>query len=202
MADAPHHTTLPPDVAAEDKGPAIIITMSVCTALATVFLAARLLVRARILGKMHWDDYLISVAMVFGWIYTIMTIIGVQHGDGKHMDVLTDRQKNDAHLWTLLGFAPGIVSFAFPKLAVVALLTRLLNPSKLHWYFLWSIALLTQANAVVNLGLLYTQCLPTASMWDPSIAAEYCRDPWILVGFAIYCGCQSLPKIPFIATSG
>ncbi len=62
MASQP--SPLPPGVAAEDKGPAIVISMSVLTAVATVFIAARLFVRARMLGRMHWDDYLISVSLV------------------------------------------------------------------------------------------------------------------------------------------
>jgi len=129
-----------------------------------------------------------SAVQCFGWVYTFMTIVGVQKGDGKHTDVLSEQQKADAHLWTIAGFAPGIMSFGFPKLAVVALLTRLLNPGRLHLYFLWALALATQVNCVVNMALLYTQCLPTASMWDASIVDKHCRDPWILVGFAFYAG--------------
>jgi hypothetical protein len=64
MAPGAAMSTLTPEQMAEDKGPAIIISMSITTAVATMFLAARLFVRARLLGKMHWDDYLITVSLV------------------------------------------------------------------------------------------------------------------------------------------
>ena len=73
MAQQPT-TTLPPDIAAEDKGPAIIISMSITTAIATLFIAARLFVRGRLLGKMHWDDYLITVSLVCSPILPILSI--------------------------------------------------------------------------------------------------------------------------------
>jgi len=119
-----------------------------------------------------------------------MTIVGVQHGDGKHTAVLTEQQQLAAHFWTILGFAPAIMSFGFPKLAVVALLTRLLSPGRAHLTFLWFMAIMTQLNLIVNMALLYTQCLPTASMWDNSITNKHCRDGSILVGYALYAACE------------
>ncbi len=130
---------------------------------------------------------------LFGWVYTAMSILGVQHGDGKHQAILTDKQQAAAHFWTILGFAPAIMSFGFPKLAVVALLTRLLNPGRAHLWFLWAMAAMTQVNLIVNMALLYTQCLPTASMWDASIPDKYCRDGQILVGYALYAACAWAP---------
>ncbi len=56
--------TSPTRLPTEDKGPAMVISMSVLTAVATVFVAARLFARARLLGRMHWDDYLITVSLV------------------------------------------------------------------------------------------------------------------------------------------
>ncbi len=119
-----------------------------------------------------------------------MTIVGVQHGDGKHQAVLDDSQQAAVHFWTILGFAPAIMSFGFPKLAVVALLTRLLNPGPRHWRFLWAMAAMTQLNLVINMVLLYTQCIPTASMWDSRITDKHCRNDQPLVAYALYAACM------------
>jgi hypothetical protein len=56
--------TLSPAQLAESKGPAIIIVMCTFTSLATLFVIARILVRATILKKMFYDDYLIIVSIV------------------------------------------------------------------------------------------------------------------------------------------
>ena len=74
-----------------------------------------------------------------GYIMLGLTIAAVQAGNGRHFALLSDEQKSGAILYTLAGFCPGILSFAIPKLAVVALLTRITNPSKRHKIILWSI---------------------------------------------------------------
>lgn len=55
---------LPPDIAAEDKGPAILAACIGVTVLSTIFVAARLFVRGRIIGKMYLDDYFMAASMV------------------------------------------------------------------------------------------------------------------------------------------
>ena len=55
---------LPPDIAAQDKGPAIVAACVTVIVLSTIFVAARLFVRARIIGQMFLDDYLMAVSMV------------------------------------------------------------------------------------------------------------------------------------------
>lgn len=48
----------------EDKGPVTIATMCAVTAVCTVFVAARYYVRARIMRKVYYDDYLIHFSLV------------------------------------------------------------------------------------------------------------------------------------------
>jgi len=55
---------LSPEVAAEDKGPAIIAVIVVVTILETLFTLARLYVRGRIMRHLQLDDYLIILAVV------------------------------------------------------------------------------------------------------------------------------------------
>jgi len=60
-AAVPQHTAA---YIAEDKGPAIIAAICVVTALETLFCAARLYTRARIIGKLYLDDYFILASVV------------------------------------------------------------------------------------------------------------------------------------------
>jgi hypothetical protein len=55
---------LPAYLAAEDKGPGIIATICVVTVLETLFCAARIYTRGRILGRLQLDDYLVMLSVV------------------------------------------------------------------------------------------------------------------------------------------
>lgn len=59
---------LSPEVAAQNKGPAILATIYTVTVLSTSFTAARVFVRTKILGKLQLDDYLIVLSVV--WLYS------------------------------------------------------------------------------------------------------------------------------------
>lgn len=54
----------PPGFAQQDKGPTILAICSTLTAVATVFVAARLYVRTTILSRVGLDDWLIVVSIV------------------------------------------------------------------------------------------------------------------------------------------
>jgi hypothetical protein len=54
---------LPPDVARQDKGPTILAVCCTLTAVATLFVAARLYVRSKILARVGLDDWLIMLSM-------------------------------------------------------------------------------------------------------------------------------------------
>ncbi|KXH26159.1 integral membrane protein [Colletotrichum simmondsii] len=173
---------------AEDKGPValgIVISMSV---LSTLFTVGRLFVRGKILKHFHLDDYLIVASVVCGWMNVGTAIAAVAHGNGRHFDVLTLEQKSGAILWTIAGFPAGVMSFGLPKLAVVALLTRIMNPSRWHALFLWFIATFCLINLIGCVIILFAQCQPSHSQWDFSVTDKTCWDKWILVYFAIYSG--------------
>lgn len=119
-----------------------------------------------------------------------LTIAAVRAGNGRHFATLTTEQKSDAILYTIAGFCPGILSFGIPKLAVVALLTRIMNPSRGHAVFLWS---MTDGCLLILLGcvvILFAQCTPTRSQWDFTVKGT-CWSPWVLVYYAIVAGSTS-----------
>ena len=69
--------------------------------------------------------------------YTILTTVNVALGYGRHTAVITDRLSL-VLLLNNIDFLLGIMSFSLPKLAVVALLNRLFNPSLYHRIVLWA----------------------------------------------------------------
>lgn len=116
-----------------------------------------------------------------------MAITAVSNGNGRHFDTLTTEQQQGSILWTISGFPPGVVSFGVPKLAVVALLTRIMNPSRWHTIFLWTMTGLCNLVLLGCVVILFAQCQPSRSQWDFSVQGE-CWDPWILVDYAIGAG--------------
>lgn len=68
------------------------------------------------------------------------------------------------------------------------MLIRILNPSKIHKYFVIGLVSFAACVAATCIILLFTECDPPASQWDKSIPNATCRDPWILIDFAVFTG--------------
>jgi hypothetical protein len=119
-----------------------------------------------------------------------LTIAAVKSGNGRHFSTLTTEQKQGAILFTFSGFVPGIFSFGIPKLAVVALLTKITNPSRKHRIFLWA---MTSSCLFILFGcviIIFAQCNPSRSQWDFSVEGT-CWSPWVLIDYAIVAGSKS-----------
>ncbi|KAK8039361.1 hypothetical protein PG993_007772 [Apiospora rasikravindrae] len=177
--------------AAQDKGPTVLVACWTVTAVSTLFVAGRLYVRGVLQRKLWSDDYFIILSLFCGYISTAFSTVATSYGNGKHFDLLNLEQKQGAILWTTAAFCPGILSFGLPKLAVIALLTRILNPSRAHWWYLWAMGLVCFASLLATVGVLLSQCTPARSLWTFSITEKKCFDKNILVGYCIYAGAIS-----------
>ncbi|EMR67348.1 putative integral membrane protein [Eutypa lata UCREL1] len=191
---APPPPPLDPALAGEDKGPTITGVSSAVVALSTLFVIARLWVRVRIMRKFELDDWLIVISTVSktisrsfraeylrkpkicAWISVGFDVAAVKSGSGRHIQTLTTDELQGAILLTFLGLVSGILSFCVPKLAIVKLLSTLLNPSRLHLIWLWSISIFNLLILLGCLGMVFGQCYPSKSQWDFSVVAEYCWD--------------------------
>uniref|UniRef100_A0A093UM92 Rhodopsin domain-containing protein n=1 Tax=Talaromyces marneffei PM1 TaxID=1077442 RepID=A0A093UM92_TALMA len=123
---------------AQDRGPTILIAMWTTTSIATLFVAARLFTRIRILRNIGLDDYLIASSMVIGLLFVSLATAAVTAGDGEHVSALSPYSFERAAMLSTAAYAPGIVSFVLPKLGVVALLCRIFNPTRRWRIFLWA----------------------------------------------------------------
>ncbi|EHA46987.1 hypothetical protein MCOR27_000039 [Pyricularia oryzae] len=169
----------------ENKGPMALAAVIVISAVSTTFTAARLFTRGTVMGKLMLDDYLILAAVILGWMNVATFGVAVSHGFGQHVDNLTVEQRSQAMMWSIIGYTPGLLSLSLPKPAVVALLTKALNPSVWHKRILWSIAILCVTNLVPYITLYYAQCRPVQAVWDPSVSGT-CLSKSVLIGYATY----------------
>ncbi|KAK1961221.1 integral membrane protein [Colletotrichum sublineola] len=175
---------------AQDKGPAILAICWSFTALSSMFVFSRVYVRWKFVGKLYNDDYFVILGLICGYISTSLSTLAVASGTGRHLDVLTLEQQQNNMLWTTAAQCPGIMSFGLPKLAVICLLTRLLNPGVFHKWFLWWLGIWCQLTLAVTVVLLIGRCTPARALWDFSVTGT-CFDPSILINYSIYAGAFS-----------
>lgn len=125
--------------------------------------------------------------------------MNVHLGYGTHAAVI--QQKGGEELLEkvlLINFGPdfsmGIMGFATPKLAVVALLSRILNPGKIHRFLLWFMASFVLVASIICIIVILTNCSPHEALWKTRLMAEgaTCRDPWIMVNYCIFTGGRSI----------
>ncbi|PYH36574.1 uncharacterized protein BO87DRAFT_302911 [Aspergillus neoniger CBS 115656] len=131
-------TAVSPEYAHQTKGPRILAVFWAMTSLAILAVAARLFIRIKVLRNPGADDWLIAASMVFSISYSVVTTVDVALGYGKHAIVIADRLEL-VLLVNYINFALGIISFALPKLAVAALLSRFLNPTTIQRAILWGL---------------------------------------------------------------
>jgi hypothetical protein len=112
----------------------------------------------------------------------------VSYGTGEHAAGLSQDALQKALLYSTAAFCPGILSFTIPKLGVVALLIRILNPTPRFKWFLW---LLVGGSDIVIFGcviILYAQCRPAKALWIPSMKGAQCWSPLVLADYSIATG--------------
>lgn len=113
------------------------------------------------------------------------------YGYGQHTAILSSLAAEKALLWNMISFIFGIISFALPKLAVAALLHRILNPTRVQSVIMWGLVAMVAVIALTNILIYVTMCDPPEGLWKASMVASglaKCRSVWILIGFATFNG--------------
>ncbi|KAK1964479.1 hypothetical protein LY78DRAFT_659304 [Colletotrichum sublineola] len=189
-AAIPPFPTLPPgaDPSGVDHshsiGSVIVATVVPITIISTLFALARLFVKGWIQRRIQYDDGILLLAVASGWTATGTTLKAVSLGHGKHVAILTDAQKEETLRWSLMAFAFGIVALALPKVAIVALINRLLNPSRFHRFFLWTMVLLCVVGLLGNVVGLFAKC-PQEAVVQITFTKTACLGPERAVAYSI-----------------
>ena len=126
-----------------------------------------------------------------GLVYCGITTANVEMGYGKHAWLLSESTVEQATFLNCLSFLFGIISFTIPKLAVTAMLNRILNPSLAQRVYLWSLTSLAAVVSGVCIIVLFTMCDPPKALWQTHLVTEgtaTCKDVWILIDYAIFTG--------------
>ncbi|KAL2844821.1 hypothetical protein BJY01DRAFT_235157 [Aspergillus pseudoustus] len=189
---------IPPHIASQTKGPRILGIFWAFYAVSVLMVSARLWIQARWLRNIGLDDYLIAASMVMLTGYTVVSTVNVGLGYGKHTAVIVQEGGMDLLVKILIvnytDFALGIMSFTTPKLAIAALLNRVMNPHKFHRGWLWFLTGLVFVSSSICIVVLFTMCDPPRALWQVDLinfGQATCRPQKILVGYAIFTGAVS-----------
>ncbi|KAK2049442.1 hypothetical protein LZ31DRAFT_456991 [Colletotrichum somersetense] len=191
-ATIPPFPTLTPDAATsnivdvdnDNIGSVIVATVVPTTIISTLFAFARLFVKGWVQRRIQYDDGILILALASGWTATGATLKAVSLGNGKHVAILTDAQKEEALKWQVIAFAFGLVALALPKVAIVALINRLLQPNRLHRLFLWTMVFLCVAGLLGNVIYLFAQC-PQEAVVQITFTKTACLGPERAVAYSI-----------------
>lgn len=145
----------------------------------------RLLVNSSIL---HEVSLLTISQQICAILSNVFVTISVYRGNGKHFDVLNLEQKQNTIKWMMAAYVPGIETLGFPKLAVIALLARLLMPSKTHLVVLWTMGIICCLSLTAMVTTLLLQCSPPRALWTLTMPRD-CLAPSKLEGLAFWASC-------------
>lgn len=125
-----------------------------------------------------------------GLAYCGITTANVVVGYGRHAVFLTESALEMAILLNTISFLFGILSFALPKLAVSAMLCRILNPNTANRIMLWGLTVFAAIVSILCIIILFTMCDPPKALWLVQLQQQgaKCRDSWILVDYAMFTG--------------
>ncbi|PWY88149.1 hypothetical protein BO70DRAFT_426995 [Aspergillus heteromorphus CBS 117.55] len=175
---------------APDKGPTMLAVLWPLTAFAALVVAVRLYIRAKILRKLWIDDWLITASSAIVIAQVIAVTAAVRQGLGRHIATLMPAAAEQAMLADDIGWIFGVLSFSLPKLAVAALLDRILIPGPRIRVALWGLTALMAVMAVVNILVFITSCNPPRAMWT-SVPGATCRSINVIISVSAACGSLS-----------
>ncbi|KAK3381787.1 hypothetical protein B0H63DRAFT_561409 [Podospora didyma] len=177
------------DDSAENRGPALEISMYVMVVVSLVFLALRCFCKARYRKPFAADDYILVVSWVFLAIYAGVIVSATKYGIGRHYNVLSHEDTVRAHL--LLGTADffAITSIAISKSSFAVTLLRLAIHTW-HRAFIWTIIVTVNLALWTTAIFIFTSCSPIERIWDPLVPGT-CWNARMLLDYNIFSGAWS-----------
>ena len=164
-----------------DPGTVLLILSIILTVFVLLTTILRLLVRhQRVL--LGWDDYLIAAAAALAIGRTVIQVVSVPAGNGKHHWQLKDHQYQYVNF---LGWLTQLFLFpmlAFLKISICLLVLRIKNPPRLK-YFLWCVIVGLVLTNLLPEFVLLAECSPVDAYWMGD--SDHCWNPSVRI-YSIY----------------
>ena len=106
---------------------------------------------------------------------------------GRHAYYLSTYQRIQATKLNYIANPFGIMAYSFPNLSVAIFINRILRLARLPKWLLYIVPIAQCVIAGISCILLFTQCMPSQFLWDPSIPAK-CLSAKVLTGYSYFVG--------------
>ncbi|KKY39800.1 putative integral membrane protein [Diaporthe ampelina] len=158
----------------DDQGPLMYGSVAAALVSATVFTAARVYCSVVMLNRTRREDVIIVLSLIFLWAGSILVVLAVHSGIGRHGDTLTVEQRAGARFYYVVSVWPCLLAITVPKVAVAGLIIQIFTPDVWTRTIMSVVVCLGVANNVVISALSTFQCQPLAAAWDPRVRAVRC----------------------------
>jgi hypothetical protein len=160
-----------PSLTDDNIGNILLIPAAILTVPSVITTGLRLLARRKTLGK---DDWTILIAACLVVAMNALSIVGVQHGKGRHVCFLDDEAVSIIGKYSWTNQIVLFWALASIKASVCLLILRVKSTAILRWVSGVTIGLMF-VSTVVACAALMAECKPISAYWDRG--SGQCRPP-------------------------
>lgn len=96
--------------------------------------------------------------------------VSVRYGLGTHQDLLSPDRIVQTNLWSWIGQVIAILDLVIARIAVIAFLLTIQHGTRSKGrYLLYAVGTTQAMINVIEIGLIFRQCTPTAKLWDNNL---------------------------------
>lgn len=143
------------------------------------------------MGTFGRDDAIMIFAFAVIITYVASLSAAVAAGYGNHLQDIPPDERPLAIFRTTLCSCLAVLTFAFPKVAIVALLERLLELHVVTRVIFWGLSVSLVACSVLLSIFWFVQCTPRAHQWDLQHVPGSCWDPSVVLNLSYFTGFYS-----------
>ncbi|KAJ5735704.1 uncharacterized protein N7483_000829, partial [Penicillium malachiteum] len=174
-----------------DRGPGIIAGNLTVAILATIAVILRFIARSMKGCVFGLDDWLILLALPFGWGMAISTIICVRHGLGKHLAVVEAEDPTQLFVEGKAYYASELIwtiSIPIIKTSILLFYIRIFGKMKSLRYTAYGLMSFTFAWAIMVIFVIVFQCNPVAKGYNAELPGK-CINSWLffVLGSSMNC---------------
>jgi hypothetical protein len=161
-------------MATSSFGPALMAVSWVGCIFGTTFMLLRAYTCVYVTRRCKADFWAAIATYLFSLAGQILLTIGVADwGLGHHGANLTHKETTMSQLYQWMFGTSSIIAAALGKITVILFILQFESQTEhKRKYFLYFLAFGTVVINTVIIGLIWTQCSPTAKMWDISILGK------------------------------
>ncbi|KAL8777561.1 MAG: hypothetical protein Q9194_002488 [Teloschistes cf. exilis] len=167
---------MPPELLKQDRGRNLVTVIWVFGALSLIVVSIKVWTRMKILHQSGIEDMFIFS----GWASALLSSLG------KHpVAVDPDRLPHLEKLY-LISLPFAILTLSLPPIAVAILLDRLIEPARSQKWVLFSVPALQFIAAAVEVVLLFVQCSPASTLWNPKATRADCWKSQVIISYIYF----------------